>query len=252
MEPFQYKILGTSHVAKGSVREIEHEIKSFQPDIVAIELDQNRLQALLTNQKTSFNPKIIAKIGLMGYVFGLIGHIAQQKIGKKLNIMPGKDMLTAFKLARKHDLKVALIDQNVQITLRNVSKNFSMKERLKLVGEILESIIFKKRAQEKAKKKLKNINFNLNEVPSDEIITTMIGNLKEEYPGLHKALVEDRNKFMANNLCKLIKKNPHQRILAVVGAGHKEEMVKLVEKKKSSWEYVGVTYEPVQINLNQK
>lgn len=242
MEPFQYKIIGTSHVAKESVKEIEKEIQEFQPDIVCIELDQNRLQALLTKQKTSFSPKLIGQIGLMGYLFGLVGHVVQQKIGKKLGIVPGKDMLTAYLVARKHKLKVALIDQNVRITLKNVSKNFKAKEKWKLFKDVLEGIFFRKRAMEKTKKKIGNVKLNLNEVPNEKIVEKMIEGLKEEYPGLHKALVDDRNKFMANNICKIMKKEPTKKVLAIVGAGHKKEMDKIIKSKTKNWEYVGYSY----------
>lgn len=242
MESFQHKIIGTSHVAKESVKEIEKEIESFKPDYVCIELDAQRLNALLSKQKTSFNPKLIKQIGLMGYLFGVVGHVVQQKIGKKLNIVPGKDMLTAYLVAKKHKIKIVLIDQNVRITLKNVSKNFNSKERWKLVRDILEGIFFKKRAMKKAKQKLGNVSINLNEVPSEKVINLMINNLKTEYPGLHKALVEDRNIFMSDNICKILKKEPTKKVLAIVGAGHKKEMNKLIKSKTKTWEYIGYSH----------
>jgi len=237
MEAFQYKIIGTSHVAKESVENIKKEIKEFQPDIVCIELDANRLQGLLSNQKSNFNPKMIGRIGLTGYIFGLIGHMMQKKVGEKLNIIPGKDMLTAYKVAKAENKDIKLIDQDVQATLRNVSKNFTWKEKRRLFGQIFEAIFFKKRAIEKNKEKLQGMNFDLNTVPSEEIVEKMILSLKDEYPGLYKAIVDDRNKIMANRIYLLLKKNPTKKVLAIVGAGHKTEMEKIINKKLQNLEY---------------
>ena len=42
---------------------------------------------------------------------------------------------------------------------------------------------------------------------------------------------EERNDVMANNLAQLITKYPNEKILAVIGAGHEEEMMKLIKEK---------------------
>ena len=50
----QYKnlsIIGTSHIAKQSMDEVTHKIEALLPDIVAIELDKNRFNALLSESK---------------------------------------------------------------------------------------------------------------------------------------------------------------------------------------------------------
>jgi pheromone shutdown protein TraB len=230
-EPFAYKIVGTSHVAEQSLRDIEREIVEFKPDIVCVELDQHRLQGLLTKQKTNMNPSLIFKFGLFGYLFGLVGHIAQQKIGKKMNIVPGKDMLTAVICAKKHDLPVALIDQNIQVTLRKVSKYFGWKERFRVVGDLFKGFFFPNSAMKEVKQEIGDIHMDLRKVPSNELIAKMIKALKKKYPGLHKALVEERNHFMAKRVLHLLRRDPSKRLLVVVGAGHKEDMIKIINKK---------------------
>jgi pheromone shutdown protein TraB len=44
-------------------------------------------------------------------------------------------------------------------------------------------------------------------------------------------LVTERNKIMAVNLFKIMKEHPDKKILAVVGAGHAEDMMKIIEGK---------------------
>jgi len=225
----QYKLLGTSHVAQESVEKIEHEIAEFKPDFVCIELDKNRLQGLLSKRTSKMSPKLIFELGLWGYLFGLAGQYAQKKVGKKLDITPGKDMLTAFEVAKKYNLKIALIDQDVRITLKRVSKLFSFKERCRLFKDIFLGLIFRKKAMEKFQRDLGTTDLDLSKVPSGELIIRMIGMLEKQYPGLYKALVEERNHIMVNHIIHLYKQHPQAKFLVVIGAGHVEGMEKLLK-----------------------
>jgi pheromone shutdown protein TraB len=55
--------------------------------------------------------------------------------------------------------------------------------------------------------------------------------VKVRYPNLYRVLVTERNKIMAVNLFKIMKEHPDKKILAVVGAGHAEDMMKIIEGK---------------------
>jgi len=239
MITFQYKIIGTSHVSEDSVKQIEFEIQNYKPDFVCVELDRSRLQGLLSKQKSSFSPKLIMQIGLFGYLFGLIGSVVQKKIGKSLNIVPGSDMLVAVKTAKKYSLPVYLIDQEISVTLRNISKNFKFREKMKLVREIFSSLLFPRRAMKKVQRELGITKIDLQKVPDDEIIEKMIGKLKQDYPGLYKALVGDRNFYMSKKMVNLMKEHPDKKVLAIVGAGHKKEMDDIIKKKLLNIEYIG-------------
>ena len=58
--------------------------------------------------------------------------------------------------------------------------------------------------------------------------------VRERYPGLYKALVADRNEYMANALARIMKAEPESSIVAVVGAGHESEIIKLLKAKTKS------------------
>ena len=75
------KLLGTSHISKQSVDEIKQEIENYTPDIVAVELDQQRAIALLSEQKNKVSITQILQIGVKGYLFVKIGGYVQQKLG---------------------------------------------------------------------------------------------------------------------------------------------------------------------------
>jgi pheromone shutdown protein TraB len=68
-------------------------------------------------------------------------------------------------------------------------------------------------------------------VPQEEIVEKVIMRTKDRYPTFHKVLVEDRNKYMIKKLFGLSMNFPDKKILAVIGAGHKKEMEKMLKKK---------------------
>ncbi|MFH1276398.1 MAG: TraB/GumN family protein [Candidatus Woesearchaeota archaeon] len=224
MKPY---IIGTSHISKDSIEEIKTAIESKKPDIIAVELDRERATALFSEEaKTKMSFSEIFKIGLKGYLFAKVGQVVQRKLGQYVGSAPGSEMKTAIEEAKKRNLKVALIDQPIRITLKNFSKELTWKEKFHFIGDIFKGILFRK----KQMKELGIENLDLNKVPGKELIKKMMGKLKKDYPNIYKTLVEDRNKYMVKKLVKLMRDNPEQKIVVVVGAGHQEGMEELLLK----------------------
>lgn len=220
------KIIGTSHIAKQSIEEIKKAAEEFQPDIMAVELDLQRAAALMQQQKTKFSFSDIKKIGVKGYAFVKIGHYLQQKLGKMVGVSPGTEMKTALELANAKKLQVALIDQPINITLKNFSRELMWIEKGRFVWELILGLFTPK----KQMKKYGLEKFDFHKVPEREVIAKIINQMKRQYPSVYKTLIADRNKYMVKQLVKLLREKPEKKILAVVGAGHKEGMEKLLLK----------------------
>ena len=219
------KIIGTSHIARQSINEVQEAIMDFQPEIIAVELDLPRYQALTSGKKQeSISWKDIKYVGIKGFIFALIGAYVEKKLGEKVGTKPGADMLSAIKLAKKMNLKIALIDQPLQITLQRFSKKLSWKEKWNFFADLMKGIFFGKRQM----KEMGFENFDLSKVPGKEIIKKAMLFAKKRYPNLYKVLVEERNIYMANQLTMIMEQNPGARVLAVVGAGHEEGMSQLL------------------------
>lgn len=204
-------ILGTSHVAEQSVKQVKNSIKELKPGIVALELDNNRLYSLKHNLKRPKNLDLLRALGLSGFLFYLFGEFAQKKIGKILRIEPGSEMLTAYDTAVKNKAKIALIDRDIRVTLKRFSKHFKLRHFIKMGFDML-------------RKPGKKQEINLKEVPSDELIEFVIEEVKKNYPTLYKVLVHERDIYMANKLAALSYMFPEEQILAIVGAGHVKGM----------------------------
>lgn len=208
-------LIGTSHVAEQSINQVKNFFKDIEPDIIALELDPGRLYSLTHNVKRPKNQVLLKNLGVMGFLFYLFGEFAQKKIGNVVKIEPGSEMLTALKLAKKNKIDVALIDKNIQITLRRFSKKFKKREVLKMIADILSSP-FKKN----------NLNVDFKKVPDKEIIDFVLKHTKKRYPSLYKVLIQERDLHMARLLNKISEKYPDKKIMAVVGAGHVDGITK--------------------------
>ncbi len=222
----QIHLLGTSHISAQSVAEIKRVFAEFNPDIVAIELDKNRFEGLMSGEKPSYSPKLIGQIGLFGYLFAVVGGILQKKLGNLVGMSPGSEMKEAALLARQNNRKLALIDQDVRIKLKRLSQEFTFKQKMRLVWDIISSPFSKK------------MKIDLTKVPEKKIIQTLMRMLKDRYPGLHKALIDERNEYMTNKIISITKVLPGSKILVVVGAGHIDGIqdllnLKIVEQNKA-------------------
>ena len=220
------KIIGTSHIASQSIKEIKKSFQDNRPDIIAVELDTARAVALLKEEKGSLSFSQIIAMGVKGFLFAKIGHYLQQKLGRSVGVVPGSEMKAAMELAAKNNLPLALIDQPIQTTLHNFSKELTWKEKFRFVADILKGI-FQPRRQIK---ELGLDNFDLSAVPEKKLILVLVGQLQQRYPNVYKTLVEDRNKYMVKKIIKLLRDNPEKKILVIVGAGHVAGMQELLLK----------------------
>ncbi|RLE47883.1 hypothetical protein DRJ25_01300 [Candidatus Woesearchaeota archaeon] len=219
--------IGTSHISPESIRDVKRIIASKKPVVVAIELDRKRLSALLSKKKRKLSLADIGRIGLKGWLFALFGQWIQKKLGKKLGVLPGSEMLAAYKAAKQNGCHVALVDQDIEKTLRNFSRRLSWKERWHFLVDAIKGLVFKK-----------GVKFDLRKIPEDALIERLISELKVRYPNIYKVLIEDRNKVIARNLCRIIVRFPDQVIVVVLGAGHVREVKELVKKYLKDYDFI--------------
>ncbi len=207
-------IVGTSHIARESVQEVDRAIRTKKPDIVAVELDRKRMHGLLKGGNRGMSISQIRQVGLKGWMFGNLGGWVERKLGSKVGVSPGSDMLQAYRTARELKIKVALVDQDITVTLKKLSKSITWRERWNFLVDIIKGVFGK------------SIKMDLSKVPDKEIVKKLIQEMKSRYPSLYRVLVEERNKYMARRLAILMKKHPDKHILAVMGAGHEKEVRK--------------------------
>ena len=213
-------IIGTSHIAMQSVNEVTKAVNELNPDIIALELDLKRFRRLVS--KTKYKIKL-SDIRQKGFLINIIGSYIERWLGKKVGVMPGAEMKRAIRLAKKKNIRIALIDQDIAITLKKLKENFTLKEKFKLIKTIILSPFFAKK-----------FSIDLSKVPEQKLINKLTLQVKREYPSIYKILIEERNEIMVARLIKLMQEN--KKVLAVVGAGHVSGMETILkwnlEKKR--------------------
>ncbi|MEK6922950.1 MAG: TraB domain-containing protein [Nanoarchaeota archaeon] len=200
-------LLGSSHIAKESITKVKDSIQKIRPEIIALELDRPRLNALLSkNKKKTLSYK---SLGLKGFLLNLIGAYIEKSLSKHTGISPGTEMKTAIKIAKKHNIRIALIDQPINITIKKLLTNLTRREKWRIVKDFFLSFFVRSKFQ-----------FDLNKVPSEKLIEKLMKETKKNYPNVYNVLVTERDSFMSKALYKLITTFPEKQILAIVGAGH--------------------------------
>lgn len=213
-------LVGTSHVSKDSLAEVEKTILKEKPNVVAIELDKDRFQTIILNKKGKTSLKAIRTIGFKGYLFGIIGAWLEKKVSKITKSTPGAEMKKAIEIAKKEKIPVALIDINIKSTLKGISKGITWKEKFRFFKEFLKMTFSKKSRK----------GFDIRKVPSEEKISEMTIQLKKFYPSLYKVLITNRDIHMSKGLYKISK--THDVVVAVIGAGHVKGIISQLKKEK--------------------
>ena len=227
MQKFQnLYLIGTSHISKQSINEIKEAFKE-KPDILAVELDRQRAHGLMSNKTGKPTFYDIRRIGFKGFLFALLGGWASKKLGKIVGVTPGSEMKTALILAKKNKVQIQLIDQPIEITLKRFSKTLSWKERWHFIVDLVTAPFNKDKDI---------LKMDLNKVPPKALIKKLMKKIKKRYPNIYKTIIEERNYYMARKLKTLMGKNPDKKILAVVGAGHEDDILSILNEND------GITY----------
>ncbi len=216
--------VGTSHISKDSIREVQKSISKNNPKLIAIELDKLRLYSLINKKKRKLKISDIKKVGIKGYLFGVLGSWIEHKMGKVTGATPGSEMKKAISIAKKEKIPIALIDQEISITLRNISKRITWKEKFRFLREILIAIF--------SRKSKNQIDIDISKVPPKEMITKLTKKMKKTYPSIYRSLITDRDLYMARNLYKISNLHKDEKIVAVLGAGHIDGILKILKKQK--------------------
>ena len=203
-------LVGTAHISKQSIELVEQQFKEFDPDVVALELDAERLEKLVhPNRWQKMN---VVELIRQGKTYLLLLNLLlasfQKKIGSKLKITPGSEMLKGFELAQKNKRHVALIDMPVKISLRKAVNEMKFMEKMKFFYFALLSV-FGQGFEDIDETKIESLK-------DKNVLDQLLLELGNKFPSLKRVLVDDRNAFLGSSLRDIQGK----KIMAIIGYGH--------------------------------
>ncbi|MAP74273.1 MAG: conjugal transfer protein TraB [Planctomycetaceae bacterium] len=203
------RVLGTAHVSSTSVAAVKEQIEAFKPDIVAVELCASRHSALTSNRRLDKEGLLkVVKEGKAPLVM-LQSLLAaeQRKMGLDEGEQPGAELLAAVQTAEEANLEVALIDRDIQTTLRRAWKRMKFFEKVKILWSLL---------GEEEDEEAPEVSQLLED---QDLLTSLMEELRTFSPGAGSVLIDERDAYLAGKISAL-EQNSDKRILAVVGAGH--------------------------------
>jgi pheromone shutdown-related protein TraB len=208
----EIRIVGTAHVSQQSVDEVRAAIGEFTPDVVAIELDPSRFQAL---KRQAADPTVKDVLEVKNFnsllVQWLLAYL-QRKIGFDVGVEPGAEMKIAIEEAEKRGIAIALVDRDIRITLMRFWNSLGFIEKIKMVWALVISIAEVDNGQK----------IDIEALKEQDVIDVVMEEFRRFSPNGARALIDERDAFIAHQLILLKVQRPEGKILAVVGAGHRQ------------------------------
>jgi pheromone shutdown-related protein TraB len=210
-------VLGTAHVSRESVDLVRNAVSELHPDVVCVELDAKRFEALARPDR--FEARDLREVirtrqlATLGLNLALASY--QRSLGVALGVKPGAELLEAARCAEAEGIPVALCDRDVRITLRRAWRALSFWKRMLLVSTFTAALFEREELSEE----------DLRELRRTDVLSRLLNELGAAFPGLKQVLIDERDAYLAER----IRETPGRRVLAVVGAGHVEGLVRTLE-----------------------
>jgi len=204
------RLLGTAHISKTSADAARREVGEYDPDIVAIELCKSRLDALTRPDR--FDNETLGKVLREGkaplVLFQSMLAVEQRRMGLAEGEKPGTDLLAAMQAAAEAEKEVALVDRDIQTTLRRAWRKMRFREKWR----VMSTLLFEEEDGEE--------EVSVEELlENTDLITQLMGELRAVAPAAGEVLIDERDEFLAGSIQRL---RPEGKVLAVIGAGHLE------------------------------
>ncbi|MEL9998847.1 MAG: TraB domain-containing protein [Thermoplasmata archaeon] len=190
------RIIGIIHVLDLTVK-INSLIDYYSPSSIAIELDYKRLEALENKEEKR-------EFSLIGLLSGM-----QKKIASNYHVIPGSEMLAAYKKGKMNGLPVFLIDENIDKIYEDLKK-IPFREKFRLILSAILSSFSKKTSLEEM-------------IENEEIY---MKRFEKYFPKLYDLLITRRNRIMAEKI-REIEKN-YGSVMVFTGDAHVEGLKKLL------------------------
>ena len=230
-------LLGTAHVSLRSAELVTRVIHEQKPDTVCIELCPSRYQSL--TEKDRWQNMDLFKVIKEKKAFVLLSNLLltsfQKRIGEKLGVKPGEEMIRAIDAAKAVGADIHLADRDIRTPLSRVWRATGLWSKVKLMVNIVFSAAHLDTIEQEDVERMKN----------QDILETLLHELGQFLPALRDILIDERDQYLTHK----VRTAPGRRIVAVVGAGHVPGMKRYWDKSvdverleqmppKSKWMYV--------------
>jgi pheromone shutdown-related protein TraB len=218
-------LIGTAHISKESIDEVDNAIRNSAPDMICVELDEGRYASM--TQPDNWKNLDIIKVLKEGKGFFLMANLVlgsfQRRMGNELGIKPGDEMRKAIELSKELNIPYSLCDREIQTTLRRAWAKCGFWSKSKLLASLVSSAVSSEKLSQEEIENLKKQNE----------LDDMMGELSKFLPAVKETLIDERDQYLASKIWT----SGGKKSVAVVGAGHmggiKKHLEKIAAKEES-------------------
>ncbi|MBE0618554.1 MAG: TraB/GumN family protein [Proteobacteria bacterium] len=232
-------LVGTAHVSQRSVEEVREAVENLHPDVVCVELDAQRLEALRDpNRWKDLNlvgalrqgkgPFLLANLALSSF---------QRRMGVQTGVKPGAELLEAVVAAEEHQAVVELVDRPIRTTLLRAWRRTGFWKKISLASALLASAFESPELDEE----------DLAALREKDALSALLEEVGEALPAAKEILIDERDRYMAGR----IRGAAGQTVVAVVGAGHLPGITRELQREIPTSELAELDSIPARTSLSR-
>lgn len=207
-EDKEITLIWTAHVSRKSAELVCQVIKEQRPDTVCVELCQSRYQSIMQKdhwQKTGIIEVIKGKKAFLLLSNLMLAHL-QKKIGQKLGMKPGEEIVRAIQAAELVGARIHMADRDIRITLARAWRLMGLWTKIKLLAQFVIS----------AGKVGAITEEDIERMKRQDVLEVLLSETGKSLPEIKRIVIDERDQYLAHK----IRTAPGKKIVAVVGAGH--------------------------------
>ena len=232
-------LVGTAHISQQSVVLVEEIIEQERPDVVCVELDEERFKAMREQQKWEELDlkQVIRDKKLMFLTARIALSTFQKRMGSYTGVKPGAEMTAAVEAAQRIGAQVVLCDRDVRTTLVRAWRKTPWYKRLGLGAMVAGGMFQKTEVNEEELAKLRE----------SQNISSILDEMGGVLPDVKSVLVDERDTYMSYE----IQQAQGQKVLVVIGAAHKPGIERKLQEPISPETIAQISSVPARSTLSK-
>lgn len=130
----------------------------------------------------------------------------QKKLGDKLNIRPGEEMMRAVSVAEQVGAQLVLADREIKTTLKRTWASLGFRSMVSMIQALFVGMLSDKTLSAD----------EINNLKDSKNVDALLQEFSQVFPKIKDALITERDMYLAEK----IQKSSGKLVVAVVGAGH--------------------------------
>ncbi|HSV99870.1 MAG TPA: TraB/GumN family protein [Sedimentisphaerales bacterium] len=214
-------LVGTAHISQDSVDDVRTTVEQVHPDVICVELCKARHQAMTQadNWRKMDVVKVVRQKKAVFLLAQLIMSSFYRRLGEKLGVQPGAEMIEGIRMAESTGAQLLLADRDIEITLKRVWGYLGLWSKLKLATQVMTGLFVHEEIDASMIEQLKK----------QDQLEAVMAEFAGQYPEIKRRLIDERDTYLAEK----IRTAPGKTVVAVVGAGHVDGIKSQIQQEHS-------------------